>query len=68
MSLITQGNTAATGVVRVGAFNLITDGKYLQYSASTGTVSEFAASTQRPLYRYDIVAVQCVRWRIPVRR
>ncbi|MEL7537643.1 MAG: MotA/TolQ/ExbB proton channel family protein [Pseudomonadota bacterium] len=35
-----EGQTASTEVVRVGAFNIVTDGKYLQYSASTGNVAE----------------------------
>ncbi|MEM1263606.1 MAG: MotA/TolQ/ExbB proton channel family protein [Pseudomonadota bacterium] len=44
-----QGNTAAAPVVRVGAFNLVTEGKYLQYSAATGSVSELP---RQPRARY----------------
>ena len=35
-----DGTQAPTDVVRVGLFNIITDGKYLKYEPSTGNVSE----------------------------
>jgi len=39
--VITQdGTEQQTDVVRVGAFNIITDGKYLKYEPQTGNVSE----------------------------
>jgi biopolymer transport protein ExbB len=36
----TQGSKSQTTVVRVGAFNIIADGKYLNYEPTTGNVSE----------------------------
>jgi biopolymer transport protein ExbB len=40
-NVITQGGTEEQmEVVRVGAFNIITDGKYLKYEPETGNVSE----------------------------
>lgn len=36
----TQGSKNQTTVVRVGAFNIVTDGKYLNYEPTTGNVSE----------------------------
>ena len=35
-----EGIAATRDVVRVGLFNIITDGKYLKYSADTGTLAE----------------------------
>jgi biopolymer transport protein ExbB len=35
-----DGTQEQTDVVRVGLFNIVTDGKYLKYEPSTGTVSE----------------------------
>ena len=34
------GEQEARDIVRIGAFNLVSDGKYLQYKPETGTVSE----------------------------
>jgi biopolymer transport protein ExbB len=40
-NVITQdGTKAPMDVVRVGVFNIVTDGKYLKYEPSTGNVSE----------------------------
>jgi biopolymer transport protein ExbB len=40
-NVITQdGTEAPMDVVRVGVFNIVTDGKYLKYEPSTGNVSE----------------------------
>ena len=36
----TQGSKSQTTVVRVGAFNIVADGKYLNYEPTTGNVSE----------------------------
>jgi biopolymer transport protein ExbB len=36
----TDGNRSTRDVVRVGAFNIVSDGKYLAYEPATGTVSE----------------------------
>ena len=44
----TESNTSNITVVRVGAFNLITDGKYLEFT-SNGTVREYA---RQPKGRY----------------
>ena len=35
-----QGSKSQTTVVRVGAFNIVADGKYLNYEPTTGNVSE----------------------------
>ncbi len=35
-----EGTEASTEVVRVGLFNIVTDGKYLNYQPSTGSVNE----------------------------
>jgi len=40
-------------VVRVGAFNLIADGKYLQYNAGTNTISQL---TRQPVARFTATA------------
>ena len=41
-----------TEVVRVGLFNIVSDGKYLTYIQETGNVTELAPSTRaRSLYR-----------------
>lgn len=37
-----DGDQSMQDVIRVGAFNIISDGKYLQYSSETGKVSELA--------------------------
>ena len=34
------GEQEERDIVRIGAFNLVSDGKYLQYNPNTGTVSE----------------------------
>ena len=36
----TEGTESATDVVRVGLFNIVTDGKYLKFEPTTQTVSE----------------------------
>jgi biopolymer transport protein ExbB len=36
----TDGNRSTREVVRVGAFNIVSDGRYLAYQPATGTVSE----------------------------
>jgi biopolymer transport protein ExbB len=38
--IVAGGNKVKQEVVRVGAFNLISNGKYLEYNGVTGTVSE----------------------------
>ena len=45
----TEGNTSQVAVVRVGSFNLITDGKYLEFTPSTGSVAEYP---RQPKGRY----------------
>ncbi|TVQ48793.1 MAG: energy transducer TonB [Gammaproteobacteria bacterium] len=43
MEVVSAGGDRETrNVVRVGAFNIISDGAYLAYSPSTGTISEIA--------------------------
>ena len=49
----TEGNASNIAVVRVGSFNLITDGKYLQFEPSTGTVEELP---RQPRGRYTSTA------------
>ncbi|MBO7925141.1 MotA/TolQ/ExbB proton channel family protein [Pseudoalteromonas sp. K222D] len=51
--IIEGGNKAEQEVVRVGAFNLISNGKYLEYSSSTNTLSEL---TRQPVSRYTSTA------------
>jgi len=51
--IIEGGNKAEQEVVRVGAFNLISNGKYLEYSPSTNTLSEL---TRQPVSRYTSTA------------
>ncbi|GJM43535.1 MAG: biopolymer transporter ExbB [Gemmatimonadota bacterium] len=41
-----DGREVETEVVRVGAFNLVTAGKYLQYTMETGSVSELGRQPQ----------------------
>ncbi len=41
-----DGQTSNEEVVRVGVFNLVADGRYLQYSPETGNVSELARQPQ----------------------
>ncbi len=38
--ITTDGEQTTVDVVRVGAFNIVTDGKYLKYESETGNVSE----------------------------
>ncbi len=45
-----EGNTSTEEVVRIGAFNIVTDGKYLQYSAATGNVSELPRQPSQGRY------------------
>jgi biopolymer transport protein ExbB len=51
--IIEGGNKAEQEVVRVGAFNLISGGKYLEYSPATNTLSEL---TRQPVSRYGATA------------
>ena len=41
-----SGNTAERDVVRIGNYNLVADGKYLQYNPSTGNVAELPRQPQ----------------------
>ncbi len=46
--VITQdGAKEKMDVVRVGAFNIVTDGKYLKYESATGNVSELARQPEQ---------------------
>jgi len=47
------GSKAQKEVVRVGAFNLIADGKYLEYTPATNTISQL---TRQPSSRYTATA------------
>ena len=40
--LMADGHQAEMEVVRIGTYNLVSDGKYLEYSPETGLVSELA--------------------------
>jgi len=51
--IVNGGEKQAKEVVRVGAFNLIADGKYLNYNSATGTLSEL---TRQPVSRYTATA------------
>ncbi|MEM7279299.1 MAG: energy transducer TonB, partial [Pseudomonadota bacterium] len=46
----TEGERAPRDIVRVGAFNVLSDGKYLKYDSETGLVSELPR--QPPAARY----------------
>ena len=51
--IVEGGNKAQKEVVRVGAFNLIADGKYLEYTPATNTISQL---TRQPSSRYTATA------------
>ena len=51
--IVEGGNKAQQEVMRVGAFNLISQGKYLEYNASTNTLSEL---TRQPVGRFTTTA------------
>lgn len=51
--IIEGGNKAQQEVVRVGAFNLVSNGKYLEYNPTTGTLSEL---TRQPSSRFTATA------------
>ncbi|CCQ10606.1 MotA/TolQ/ExbB proton channel family protein [Pseudoalteromonas luteoviolacea B = ATCC 29581] len=53
--IVNGGEKQTKEVVRVGAFNLIADGKYLNYNATTGTLSELS---RQPVSRYTTSAAQ----------
>ncbi len=42
-----DGERAPTEVVRVGSFNIVTDGKYLTYRATTGNVTELGRQPEQ---------------------
>jgi biopolymer transport protein ExbB len=45
--ILGDGQQTETDVTRVGVFNLITDGKYLQYTPETGNITELARQPQQ---------------------
>ncbi|MAD03730.1 MotA/TolQ/ExbB proton channel family protein [Pseudoalteromonas shioyasakiensis] len=51
--IVEGGSKAQKEVVRVGAFNLIADGKYLEYTPATNTISQL---TRQPSSRYTATA------------
>ena len=51
--IVEGGNKAKQEVVRVGAFNRISQGKYLEYNTTTNTISEL---TRQPVGRYTSTA------------
>ncbi|MEQ3441779.1 MotA/TolQ/ExbB proton channel family protein [Pseudoalteromonas sp. BZP1] len=51
--IVEGGSKAQKEVVRVGAFNLIADGKYLEYTPATDTISQL---TRQPSSRYTATA------------
>ncbi|WP_286260583.1 MotA/TolQ/ExbB proton channel family protein [Pseudoalteromonas apostichopi] len=51
--IVEGGSKAQKEVVRVGAFNLISDGKYLEYTPATNTISQL---TRQPSSRYTATA------------
>ncbi|WP_375185264.1 MotA/TolQ/ExbB proton channel family protein [Pseudoalteromonas sp.] len=51
--IVEGGSKAQKEVVRVGAFNLIADGKYLEYTPDTNTISQL---TRQPSSRYTATA------------
>ena len=46
----TNGSKQSTEVVRVGAFNIVADGKYLTYSPETGNVTEIPSQPEGRRY------------------
>ncbi|WP_105169530.1 MotA/TolQ/ExbB proton channel family protein [Pseudoalteromonas sp. T1lg23B] len=53
--IVAGGEKASKEVVRVGAFNLISDGKYLSYNPVTNTLSEL---TRQPVSRFTETAAK----------
>ncbi|TMO69368.1 MotA/TolQ/ExbB proton channel family protein [Pseudoalteromonas aurantia] len=53
--IVAGGSKISKEVVRVGAFNLISDGKYLTYNPVTNTISEL---TRQPSSRFTETAAQ----------
>lgn len=51
--IVEGGAKAQQEVVRVGAFNLISNGKYLEYNAATNTISQL---TRQPVTRFTATA------------
>jgi len=51
--IVEGGAKAEQEVVRVGAFNLISNGKYLEYNAATNTISQL---TRQPVSRFTDTA------------
>ncbi|EWS96783.1 energy transducer TonB [Pseudoalteromonas sp. SCSIO_11900] len=51
--IVDGGNKIQKEVVRVGAFNLISDGQYLEYTPSTNTISQL---TRQPSGRFTATA------------
>lgn len=51
--IVDGGNKIQKEVVRVGAFNLISDGQYLEYTPSTNTISQL---TRQPSSRFTATA------------
>ncbi|MDP2633250.1 MAG: MotA/TolQ/ExbB proton channel family protein [Pseudoalteromonas sp.] len=51
--IVEGGAKAQQEVVRVGAFNLISNGKYLEYNAATNTISQL---TRQPVSRFTATA------------
>lgn len=51
--IVDGGNKVQKEVVRVGAFNLISDGQYLEYTPSTNTISQL---TRQPSGRFTATA------------
>ncbi|BBN83333.1 biopolymer transporter ExbB [Pseudoalteromonas sp. A25] len=51
--IVAGGSKASKEVMRVGAFNLIADGKYLSYNPVTNTISEL---TRQPVARFTETA------------
>jgi len=51
--IVEGGAKAEQEVVRVGAFNLISNGKYLEYNAATNTISQL---TRQPVSRFTATA------------
>lgn len=45
--IVSTGDEVQMPVVRAGVFNLITDGKYLQYSSDTGNIAELPRQPQQ---------------------
>jgi len=56
-----NGDETTKEILRIGVFNIVADGKYLNFNPDTGAVAELA-STGRTLSRNSFTGWQCKQW------